>query len=261
MTLKQAGLYIRPIKMYKVPTIDRKMVTQISKSTKGKGGIADHRNSRLFLSLFLPHSSSNDLSRTPHSLTPTPIRTHKTHYSFPADLTMRGLKEVMLILGLMVGVSLDPASADGFVIPTNVTETCVAIETSHPISKILSSSPSTVGMSFKLSPKLDYEREFGIGSSTKKDHQSHFSCVLEIAKQLEQIIENFLDNVIEYVNYRKEAYLQGMIGKVRRDIGSSGPLPANDSLTLSLGTEKVSEEELEGLIAEISRVSFVQNRA
>ena len=70
MTLKQAGLYIRPIKMYMVPTIDRKMVTQISKSTKEKGGIADHRNSRLFLSLFLPHPSSNDLSRTPHYLAP-----------------------------------------------------------------------------------------------------------------------------------------------------------------------------------------------
>ena len=94
-------------------------------------------------------------------------------------------------------------TGDGFVIPTTISGSCVAIETSHPISKILSASPSSITMSFALSPEKDYNEEFGHGSHEKQGHQEHYACALEIAKQINQITDDFLEEVTEYIDFRK----------------------------------------------------------
>ena len=179
--------------------------------------------------------------------------------------TKQKTREALVVIVILI-VSTKKTNGDGFVVPSEISGSCVAIETSYPISKILSSSPSSVAMNFAISPKTDYEAQYGPGSTDRADHQNHYQCFLKISEQINLIINNFLIEVANYIDYRKSAYLEGISKNMRRDIAQDGPLtenplalPAFEPRGKGEKGEKIGSQEIESLIEEMSRVPFVRN--
>ena len=166
------------------------------------------------------------------------------------------------ILGLVwFFVVVGNVRGDGFVVPTEHSNGCVAIETSYAISKILSASPSSFVMSFAIDPSAAYDKEHGPGSSKKSEHREQFQCALKIVDQVNQITDSFLDKIINYIEYRKSAYMKSIKGK--RDIDEGGPVTKNSRIPRSFSEPMILGEEeidLEKLIWALSEVSFVQNQ-
>ena len=166
------------------------------------------------------------------------------------------------ILGLVwFFVVVGNVRGDGFVVPTEHSNGCVAIETSYAISKILSASPSSFVMSFAIDPSAAYDKEHGPGSSKKSEHREQFQCALKIVDQVNQITDSFLDKIINYIEYRKSAYMKSIKGK--RDIDEGGPVTKNSRIPRSFSEPMILGEEeinLEELIWALSEVSFVQNQ-
>ena len=114
-----------------------------------------------------------------HTYNPSPLSFSQTRN----DIRGRGKTKMNNIQGLVwFFVIVGNVRGDGFVVPTEHSNGCVAIKTSYAISKILSASPSLIVMSFAIDPSAAYDEEYGPGSSKKSDWE-HFQCALKIVDQ------------------------------------------------------------------------------